>query len=320
MDRLRLLLRTREMGILLVLLGLCGLILLSGEEGRRAFLSPLNLQNLTRQMALLAIFAIGETFVIIAGGIDLSVGSVIAFVGVLSAHLLMRAGASVPVAVCVPLLAGVGVGLAHTFLVARLRLPPFVATLGSLSILRSASLLLTDSVPIAIVSEPFCFLGNGLVAGVPMPVWCLLAVLVPSIALLHFTSAGRHLYAMGGNEEAARLSGISLWRTKALAYCVCAGLTAFAGLLYASYNRQGDPSGGVGYELSAIAAAVIGGASLSGGAGSIVGTLLGASIFTVLLNGLNLIIHRNASLWEGMIVGGVVLAAVILNTVRRKGT
>ena len=318
MNTLRSLLRTRETGILLVLAALCLLILLSGEETRTAFLSPLNLQNLSRQIALIAIFAIGEAFAIIVGGIDLSVGSLIAFVGVLTAHLLTRQGMALLPALLLVLAAGTGVGFVHAALIARVGLPPFVATLGSLSVLRSGALLMTESVPISIVSERFCFLGNGLCAGLPVPVLFLLIALPAAICLLHFTAAGRRLYAVGGNEEAARLSGVSLFRTKLLAYGACAFLTTLAGILFAAYNRQGDPSSGVGYELSAIAAAVIGGASLSGGEGSVLGTLLGTAIFAVLLNGLNLIIHKNTSLWEGLIVGVVVVAAVVFNTVRQR--
>jgi len=313
---LRSLLHARDLGILASLLLVCLAILLAGSRAREAFLSALNLQNLSRHLALLGIFALGEAVVIIAGGIDLSVGSLISLTGVVAALLMARAGVGVGLAIAVALGMCLLVGLWHSLLIARLGLPPFIATLGSLCVLRGAALLLTEAVPVPIVAESFVFLGNGRIAGVPVPLLFLVPVAAGVWVLMRCAAVGRYLYALGGNEEAARLSGINVARIKAFAYCLCALLTGLAGILYAGYDRQGNPSSGVTYELNAIAAAVIGGCSLAGGQGSIVGTLIGAAILSVIINGLNLIIRKNASLWEGVIVGLVVVSAVALTNLR----
>lgn len=310
--------RTREAGTLASLMALCLVIILSGSETRSHFLDPTNLANLSRQIALVSIFAIGETFVIITAGIDLSVGSVLAFVGVLASHLMMKAGWSWPGAVIVGLAFSIFVGLVHSLLVGWVRLQPFVATLGTMSILRGAAQLMTGAVPIAVTVEPYNFLGNGAWLGVPVPVWIMVVVAAVAIFILDGTAYGKYIYAVGSNEEATRLSGINIAAVKALAYCVCALFAGLAGILYSAYTRQGDPVSGVGYELSAIASAVIGGANLMGGEGSVLGTILGASILSVILNGLNLMIKANTSLWEGVMVGSVVLVAVTANTLRSR--
>jgi len=312
------LVKSREMGTFASLVLLCLAIVLSSSETRHHFLDPTNLQNLSRQIALLSIFALGETFVIITAGIDLSVGSVIAFTGVLSAHLMMKAHWSPVPALLVGLLFSAGVGLVHALLIGWMNLQPFVATLGTMSILRSAALLMTSAVPIAVTVDSFTFLGNGTWTGLPVPVWFLLGVIVLSAVFLHGTVYGKYTYALGSNEEAARLSGINVRGVKILAYVLCSALTGLAGILYAAYTMQGDPMGGVGYELNAIAAAVIGGCNLMGGEGSVLGTLIGASILSVILNGLNLMIKKNASLWEGVMVGTVVIAAVAFNALRAR--
>ena len=312
------LLRTRETGILLSLLAIVLVILLSGPAARESFLRPANLQNLSRQIALLSIFAVGETFVIIAGGIDLSVGSLIAFSGVLTGLLVVEAGLPLALALPIVLVASALVGLLHALLISRLSLQPFVATLGTMCILRGVALLLTDSLPIPIVNESFTHLGNGRLMGVPIPVYICLGVAAIGIAIMRGTVWGKYLYALGSNEEATRLSGIDVSRMKVVAYSLCALFTGLAGVVYAAYDRQGNPATGTGYELNAIAAAVIGGCSLAGGEGSVVGTILGASVLSVILNGLNLVIAKNASLWEGVIVGTVVVAAVAVNTIRQR--
>jgi len=311
-------LRTRETGILLSLLAIVLVILLSGPAARESFLKPANLQNLSRQIALLSVFAIGETFVIIAGGIDLSVGSLIAFSGVMTGLLTVNMGLPLAVALPVVLVVSALVGVVHAVLISRLTLQPFVATLGTMCILRGVALLLTDSLPIPIVDERFTWLGNGRPLGVPTPVYVMVAVAVVAVVIMRGSVYGKYIYALGSNEEATRLSGIDVGRMKVLAYSLCALFTGLAGIVYAAYDRQGNPASGSGYELNAIAAAVIGGCSLAGGEGSIVGTILGASVLSVILNGLNLVIAKNASLWEGVIVGTVVVAAVAVNTIRQR--
>jgi ribose transport system permease protein len=312
--------RSREFNVLLTLAAIVVLIVASGPEAREAFTRASNLQNLTRQIALLAIFAIGETFVVISGGIDLSVGSMVAFSGVVTALCLDPAhlGLSAPAAALIAIGVCGLIGLAHALLISRFGLPPFVATLGSLLILRSVSLLLTDSVPIAIADDSLTNLGNGRVEGIPVPVLFLVAVAVPAVLLMKSTRWGRHLYALGGNEEAARLSGVNVERMKMLAYVLSGLFAGLAGVVFSGYLKQADPQHGAAYELYAIAAAVIGGCSLTGGEGSVTGTVLGASLLMVIVNAINLTVRKNATLWEGVIVGGIVLFAVAFNAFRQK--
>lgn len=311
-------LQSREMGVLAGVVALCSLMALLSPE---TFLSEANLRNLSRQVALLGIFALGEAVVIISGGIDLSVGSLIALSGVLCAMGLVWWNWPLWAAIALPLGISLAIGGLHAWLIAVWNLPPFIATLGTLSMLRSLTLLLTSSLPIAVAGrEAFVFLGNGQWAGVPVPVWVFLGETLLLALLLQRTALGRQIYALGGNEEATRLSGVPVRRVKGVAYSLCSLLAGLAGVLYAAYLRQGDPSHGVGYELSAIAAAVVGGCSLSGGVGSVAGTVLGATLLSVVINGINLTIKRNASLWEGFIVGLVVVGVAAFNLLRRRSS
>jgi ribose transport system permease protein len=314
-------LRSRELGTGVVLIVLCLLIVAS--EARSAFLDPTNLQNLSRQIALLGIFAVGEAVVIIVGGIDLSVGSVIGFTGMLCARLFAERGWPWPAAILVTLVVSVAIGALHAALTHPLRIPPFVVTLGSLSVLRSVAQLMNNALPIPIAGEHLNYrtldaLGNGQLLGIPIPVWLLVLIAGPLEAMMRRSAMGRYLYAVGSNEEATRLSGVPVFHVKIVAYGLCSLLAGVTGILYMGYNGQGDPRSGTGYELNAIAAAVIGGCSLAGGQGSLLGAVLGAGILHVILNGINLIIRRNASLWEGTIVGGVVVLAVLLNVLARR--
>lgn len=313
----------REAGVLAVFLGICALI--AASSAREAFLSPGNLQNLSRQIALLGVFALGEAVVIIAGGIDLSVGSIIGFSGMLCARMFAQWGWPLPAAVAAAMAASLIIGMLHATLIHFLRVPPFIVTLGSLSILRSVSQLMTGAMPIPTVGEGLDsrgleFLANGKWLGIPTSVWILAGLLVALEFLMRRTRVGRSLYAIGSNEEAARLAGVRVFQMKAVAYGLSALLAGLAGVLYVGYNGQGDPRSGGGYELNAIAAAVVGGCSLQGGQGTLLGAALGAAILNVILNGINLIIQKNASLWEGTIVGSVVILAVLLNVVGRRRT
>jgi ribose transport system permease protein len=299
---------------------ICLLIALHPTAGR-SFVSPGNLQNLSRQTALLGIFALGAAVVIISGGIDLSQGSVIGFTGMVCARMFAEwhwplAGA-IGGAIVIALL----IGFAHSTFIHFLHMPPFIVTLGTLSIFRSLSQLMEGAMPIPVMGaglhpEGIDFLANGKwpgALGLPMPVWLLLAALILLELMMRRSRTGRALYSVGSNEEASRLSGVSVFRTKMVAYGISSLLAGTAGVLYVGYNGQGDPRSGSGYELNAIAAAVVGGCSLQGGQGTLVGAALGAAILNVILNGINLIIQKNASLWEGTIVGSVVILAVLLN-------
>jgi ribose transport system permease protein len=311
----------REAGVFIAFLVLCGLI--AASSAREAFVSPGNLQNLSRQVALLGVFAIGEAMVIISGGIDLSVGSVIGIAGMLCARMFAEWRWPLAVAILVTLVIALGLGLLHASLIHYLRVPPFIVTLGSLSILRSLAQLMSNAMPIPTVGEGLAsggleFLTNGRMLGIPVSVWLLLVLLIALELLMRRSRVGRYLYSIGSNEEAARLSGVRVFHTKAVAYGISALLAGVAGVLYVGYNGQGDPRSGAGYELNAIAASVVGGCSLQGGQGTLLGAVLGAAILNVILNGINLIIQKNASLWEGTIVGSVVVLAVLLNVVGRR--
>lgn len=331
MGRLKGVTSSREMSVLSVIVVLCIALFFSGA--RDHFYSQSNFQNLTRQISLLAIFAIGEAIVIITGGIDLSLGSLIAFTGVFVGLMLTKVTANMPfgaamaLAIVATLAVAAVIGLIHAAAVHFLRIPPFVVTLGTLSILRSQSQLFTNAVPIPLDADrfaPFNFLSNGMLfAGhawaITVPVIVLVIVAAAYEIIMRRSKIGRYVFAIGGNEEATRLSGVDVFKTKAFAFCSSALLGGLAGLLYAAYNRQGDPSAGVGYELNAVAAAVIGGASLMGGQGSIIGTVLGACLLQIILSGINLMPWlSNPSEWEGTVVGGIVLLAVLFNVVRQR--
>jgi len=315
------LLRAKELGLFLSLLILLALILVSGPRAREGFSGISNIQNLSRQIALLAIFAIGETFVIITAGIDLSIGSLIAFSGVLIASLLVKYHVPMGFAIVIVLAVSGLVGLGHGVLVTKARLAPFVVTLASMLILRGAGRVLSPNQTIAIEEDrfgAFNYLSNGQPWGIPMPVIIMVVIAIPSVVFLRYSQWGRYLLALGGNEEATRLSGVNVHGMKMLAYFLCALLGGLSGILDASFSRAGDPRAGVMYELRAIAAAVIGGASLMGGEGSVMGTILGACIFGVIYNGINIVLTKNASIWENVIVGATVLIAALIDVIRQR--
>jgi len=323
---LRRALQSRELGVVGVLALLILIICISGKG--EAFLGPISLQNLSRQIALLGVFAIGEAVVIIAGGIDLSVGTLIGFNGILCTWLLARSHWPLSASMAAVLVFSALVGITHALLINRFRLLPFIVTLGSLFIFLSVGQLMTNNVPIPVspqdspYSESFQFLGNGKVFGetVPVPVLFLLVVLLVVGVLMQKTAIGRRIYALGGNEEATRLAGISVLRTQMVAYGLCSLLAGLAGILYASYQRQGIPGSGLAYELKAIAAAVVGGCSLNGGQGTVIGAVLGACLLNVILSGISFVIQQGASNWEGTVVGAILLLTAILNSWQQRWT
>jgi ribose transport system permease protein len=317
-----------ETSVLIVLLALWAWMAMNGHLEK--FAGPQNQDNLARSISLQAIFAVGVLLVILTGGIDLSLGSLIAFSGMLVASVMSRLadggmppGQATVFGILAVLAFSTGLGLFHATLVQFLRLPPFVVTLASMSMLRSGALLLNNAVPIPIERFEFLtFLGNkklyiaGTPFGMPVPTVILGVVAVTLIAILGFTRIGRQVYSVGSNEEASRLSGVSVFRVRAFVYGTCSLLGGVAGILYAGYGAQGDPSAGVMFELNAISAAVIGGAALTGGRGSVIGTILGTMLLEWILSIINLTLS-SPTLWRGMVVGGVLLLAVIFNQVRQ---
>lgn len=309
--------RIAEAGLLRRLAPLFSLLMLSAII---AWLSPyfLTLENLLAiglQMSVVAIMALGQVIIIIAGGIDLSIGSVLGLAGVV-ACMALRAGQPFVVAVLAALLAGILFGLLNGFFVTRGKLPPFIATLGTMGIARGIALIITDGVPIFGLPASFAALGGGrLLQLVPMPVVITAVAAVFTHFMLAHTLLGRHAYAIGGNAEAARLAGVPVARVKLILYTFCGTTCGLAGLILSSRLNSGQPTAGTGYELDVIAACVIGGASLSGGEGTIGGALIGALIMGVLRNGCNLL--DISAFWQQVAIGAIIIAAVFIDQTRR---
>ena len=275
-----------------------------------SFLTVGNLLNIARQVSINAIIAAGMTLVILTAGIDLSVGSVLAFSGAIIAGLL-SAGQPLLVGIAAGLLLGAVLGLVNGLIVTRGGVQPFIATLGMLTIARGATLVYTDGRPITGLPDAFVWLGAGDVGRIPVPVIIMALVFVAAYVVLTQTVLGRYIYAIGGNEEAARLSGVNVTLYKTLAYVLSGVLAATSGIILTARLNSAQPTAGGGYELDAIAAVVLGGTTLAGGEGSITGTLLGAFIIGVLNNGLNLL--NVSSFYQQVVKGVVILLAVLLD-------
>jgi len=303
--------RARQVG---TLVGLCLLSALLSILSPH-FLSVSNLRNVLEQTAINAVVAVGMTFVVISGGIDLSVGSVVAFSGVLLASAL-AAGAPVPVAIAAGLAASALCGLANGLLVTRGRLPPFIATLGMMSVARGAALVFTEGRPVSGFEAGFRSLATGRVLGLPMPVLAVAVTYVAAHLLLTRTRFGRYVYAIGGNEEATRLSGVAVRFHKTMVYALCGATSGLAAVLLTARLNSAQPIAGMMYELDAIAATVIGGTSLLGGSGSLGGTLVGALIMGVLRNGLNLL--GVSSYLQQIVIGGVIIVAVLVDSLLKR--
>ncbi|ATL82995.1 substrate-binding domain-containing protein [Streptomyces samsunensis] len=293
----------------LVLL-VAAMALLSGD-----FLTTDNLLNVGVQAAVTAILAFGVTFVIVSAGIDLSVGSVAALSATVLAWSATSQGLPVWFAALLAVATGVACGLVSGALVSFGKLPPFIATLAMLSVGRGLALVISQGSPIP-VPDSVSNLGDTLGGWLPVPVIVMVVMGLITAGVLGRTYAGRAMYAIGGNEEAARLSGIRVTRQKLVVYALSGGFAAIAGIVLASRLSSAQPQAAVGYELDAIAAVVIGGASLSGGVGKASGTLIGALILAVLRNGLNLL--EVSAFWQQVVIGVVIALAVLLDTVRRR--
>lgn len=297
--------------------------------GNAAFLSVNNGLTVLLQTSVIGLLGIGMTMVIITGGIDLSVGSVLALSGT-AAGLMVKAGMPVPVAMSAAVLVGAFCGLVNGVVITKMRITPFVATLGMMMIARGMALQLTGAAPISQLGETFGILGNGALfrhveklpnglskvvfPGIPYPAILLLIVAIWAAYLLRRRALGRHIYATGSNEEAARLSGVNVDATKIAAYVLSGALAGVAGNVLMSRLVTAQPNEGVMYELDAIAAAVIGGASLMGGVGGISGTMIGAFIIGVLRNGLNM--SGVSAFIQQIIIGFVVILAVFIDQLR----
>ncbi len=273
-----------------------------------------NLLAVAKNFSAYAIAGIGVTLVIITGGIDLSIGSIFGFSGVIATMGMVNFNLPVFPAVLLGLLVGALLGLINGLLIVKMQLPPFIATLGMLSIARSLSYIITEGYPVVGVLPGFLFLGQGSILKIPTPIWLLLVIAIIFSIFLNKTITGRRIYALGGNEEATKISGINTDRLKIMVYCVGGCLYAFSGIITASKLGIGQPTAGNGYELDAIAAVVIGGASLTGGVGTVAGTVIGAAIMGILRNALVLLSIK--SHWQQFVIGIVIIIAVILDQLR----
>jgi ribose transport system permease protein len=285
------------------------------------FLTAENTFNILRQISVNLCLSIGMTLVILSGGIDLSVGAVLALAGAVAAGLLkygvalrffgMRLEFTVTGAVVAGLVTGAALGWVNGFAITRFNLPPFVATLGMLSIARGLTMLWTGGFPLTELGPRFGFIGTGAWLGMPLPVWIMIALTGLFVVVTQRTRFGRHLYAVGGNERAALLTGLRVNRIKIAVYTLAGALAGVAGLIVTARLDSAQPNAGLGYELDSIAAVVIGGTSLSGGRGSVAGTVLGCLIIGVLNNGLFLL--NVSPFWQQVIKGLVILLAVAID-------
>ncbi len=297
----------REYTVLIILVLLSAGIALSSDR----FLQVGNLFNIVQQSSILGIAAIGVTLTILSAGIDLSVGSVLGFCGAVSAGLIVRSGLPVPLAILAALALGFAMGAFNGLLIVKGRLQPFVVTLAMLAMARGFTLLYTDGRPISGMPESYTFLGGGSLGPVPMAAVVFLIVFLLSYLFLRYTRTGLHIYAIGGNEETARLAGIKVQRTKVLVYALSGLTAAVAGIVLTSRLWSAQPQAGSGLELNAIAATVLGGTSLMGGYGGTAGTVGGALIMGVLSNGLNLI--GVSAYLQRVITGAVFILAVTID-------
>lgn len=280
------------------------------------FFTAYNLIDILRQISVIGILAVGQTFVIITAGIDLSIGSIVALSAVMAASFAHPG----QYPLILPLLVGMGAGLVlgaiNGVLIAKSRLAPFIVTLGMMTAARGMALVYTSGRPVFNLSNAYDFIGTGYLARIPLPVVIFAFVVLIGIFILHYTRFGRYVYAVGGNELAAKVSGINTERILIAVYILQGVLAGVAGIVLSSRVMSASPSLGEGYELDAIAAAVIGGTSLMGGIGTISGTVVGALIIGVMNNGLDML--NVSSYWQLIVKGAIIVLAVLLDK-RTKG-
>jgi inositol transport system permease protein len=304
--------KTPTGGIFLALILVCALF--SSMTSR--FLTPTNISVILNQVSVNAILAFGVTFVIIAGGIDLSLGSLVAVCGVVVALLSQNNEYSLWLAIIGTLIAGIALGALNGFIVVLTKVPPFIVTLGTMTIGRGVALILSKGRPISDLNESLNFLGNGDLFGIPIPILFLVLSFATCHILLTKTIFGRYVKAIGGNEMASYVAGVRVNRIKLYVYMISGLFAALAGILLTARINTGQPNAGLGFELDAIAAVIIGGTSTRGGKGTITGTLLGVLFIGVINNGLDLI--NVSAYWQQVIMGGIIILAVVLDGLYQK--
>lgn len=305
--------KTPEMLTLIGFFVLCIFFSVASAE----FLQVSNLTNIIRQVSINGILAVGMTFVILTGGIDLSVGSVMALTGTIMAGMMINYGLPPIAAVVIGMLLGAAIGFINGAFTAYAKIPGIIVTLAMMEMARGAALLYTGGYPLSGLPDSYSFIGQGYLFGViPMPAVIMIVVFFIAYIILNHLPLGRYIYAIGGNEEAVRLSGVKVKKIKALVY-VFSGITAsIAGVIMTSRLSSGQPMAGEGYELDAIAAAVLGGIAISGGRGHIFGTLLGALLLGVLSNGLNLL--GVSPYVQRVLKGAIIIGAIYYSSRRQK--
>ncbi|WP_423126878.1 ABC transporter permease [Gaoshiqia sp. Z1-71] len=290
------------------------------------FLTTENSWNVMRQISVNVIISVGMTLVILTGGIDLSVGSILALAGAVTAGMLkfgaeltdlnLYIGFTLLGALVGGTLVGTLLGWFNGFTITRFKVPPFVATLAMLTIARGLTMLWTGGFPITGLANNMAFIGTGWFMGIPMPVWISAVIVLAAVVLTRQTKLGRHIYAVGGNETAAKLSGLKIKKIKIIVYSIAGALAGIGGIIVTSRLDSAQPNAGFGFELDSIAAVVIGGTSLSGGKGTILGTVQGALIIGILNNGL--VLMNVSPFWQQVIKGFVILLAVVIEKLNAK--
>jgi ribose transport system permease protein len=300
----------------LTLLGLLVLLWAALTLATPNFLTERNIPNLLRQGSMIAILALGQTFVIITAGIDLSVGAIAGFCTVVIA-MLLQAGSPVWLAIVITLLVGLAIGIFHAFGITRMGLPPFIITLATLTSLRGIGLLMTNGATISITNKDFTDFATQDFLGIPSLFWMVILIAIPSYVFLNHTRWGRYIFAVGSNPESARLSGVRVQLIVYVAYSLSATFAAFVGILLATRIGIGNATQADGWELQAIASSVIGGTSLFGAVGSVHGPLIGAFILATINNGANLL--NVNSFWQRIVTGALIIIIVFFDQLRRRG-
>jgi ribose/xylose/arabinose/galactoside ABC-type transport system permease subunit len=302
-----------QYGIYLAFLLICLVLAFSTPR----FFTVSNMLTIGNQVSINALLAFGVTFVIITGGIDLSLGSMVAVTGVVAATFAHPETYPLIVPIFTGLLAGLAIGAFNGFVITKSKVPPFIVTLGTMTIGRGLALILSNGRPVSNLSDSFNFIGGGNIFGIPFPIIILIIAFIVCSVILNKTILGRYMYAVGGNEPAARASGIRVNNVKMWVYTICGLLSAMGGILLTSRITTGQPNAGAGFELDAIAAAIIGGTSTSGGTGTMTGTLIGALLIGVISNSLDLL--NVTSYYQQVVMGVIIIGAVVLDGIGKKG-
>ena len=278
------------------------------------FLSTSNLMSILRQAAVYVIMGLGMSFVMMTGGVDLSQGSLLALIGVISAYIVQNVG-SIPLAILASVVVGALIGSVNGSSIACLHIPPFIATLASMYLCRGLTLVITQASPIVLTNDAFKWIGTGSLLGLPVPVYIFLVAAAAGQFILSYTATGRFILAVGSNQEAARLSGIKTRWNKCKAYILSGIMVSIAGVVYVSRLGAAQATAGQSYEMEAIAAAVLGGTSVMGGEGTVFGTVLGAIVVAIVRNAMVLL--EISTYYQQIVTGAVILIAVIIDTQRK---